>query len=139
MHDIRISQHQAKIDNELQEKFNKAISKNKWVECEGDTYVIILPKTIADLRREGSALKHCVGKMGYDSKMANGTSLICFCRKAEKPEEPFVTIELDGKTKKVKQRYGKSNSNPPEDVIEYIAEWANQIQRKAKEYGTLEK
>ena len=132
MHDIRTSQHQAKIDNELQEKFNKAISKNKWVECEGDTYVIVLPKTIADLRREGSVLKHCVGKMGYDSKMANGTSLICFCRKTESPEEPFVTIELDGKTKKVKQRYGKLNSNPPEDVIEFIKEWSNQIQRKGK-------
>lgn len=132
MHNLRTSQYQSKIDKELQEKFNKAILKNKWVECEGDTYVIILPKTISDLRKEGEILKHCVGRMGYDSKMANGTSLICFCRKKEAPEGPFVTIELDAKTKKVRQRYGEHNSNPPQDVIEFITEWSNQIQRKGK-------
>lgn len=132
MHDLRTSQHQAKIDNELQEKFNKAILKNKWVECEGDTYVIILPKTISDLRKEGESLHHCVGKLGYDSKMANGKSVICFCRELKQRDVPFVTIELDAETKKIKQRYGDHNSTPSNEVISFIEKWAKEIQRKEK-------
>ena len=130
MHDLRTSQHQAKIDNELKDKFEKAVSQNKWAEFEGDSYVIILPKTIADLRREGETLKHCVGKMGYDAKMANGTSLICFLRKTEALEDPFVTIELDVKSKKIRQSYGERNSKPEQSVTVFLEEWVKFLKSK---------
>ncbi|MBQ8876111.1 MAG: PcfJ domain-containing protein [Clostridia bacterium] len=41
-----------------------------------------MAKSPAELVAEGKALNHCVGRGHYESKMANGQSLIFFVRKA---------------------------------------------------------
>ena len=39
---------------------------------------MLFPKCTLDFINEGEALNHCVGRMGYNKKMANGESLIIF-------------------------------------------------------------
>ena len=45
---------------------------------------------------EGRLMHHCVGGDNYLEKHANGHSFILLMRRTEKPEEPYVTIEIKG-------------------------------------------
>lgn len=75
------------------------------------------------LRREGDALHHCVGT--YASKMANGETTILFVRREDKPDEPFYTMEWNGK---VIQLRGAHNCAPTEDVAKFREEFERAIE-----------
>lgn len=57
---------------------------------------------------EGAALEHCVGRMDYDRRQAEGRSVICFIRRVGDESTPYVTAEVkvDGQMLKVSQCYG---------------------------------
>ena len=59
-------------------------------------------------------LDHCVGRMGYDQRMARGESLIFFVRRADDPTTPLITIEFNVKSRKMVQCYGQVNKPPSE-------------------------
>lgn len=134
MHDFRVNQMQskqaeedAKKRKELSERFMAAAKDLKWSEVDGDAYCIIIPDTPDDLVAEGKALHHCVGKMGYDAKMANGTSFIAFVRKVDAKEKPFVTAEFGLKERKLRQCYGNYDSKPADDVRNFVEGWAEKV------------
>lgn len=83
-------------------------------------YVVYLAQSPAELVREGEALRHCVGRMGYDRKFAKEQSLIFFVRSATDTETPLATIEFDLKNKHIKQFYADHNTKPNEAVTEYV-------------------
>ena len=64
---------------------------------ESDGYLIRPAKSAGEIVMEGRHMHHCVGGDNYLEKHANGKSFILLMRKAEKPEEPYVTIEIKGK------------------------------------------
>ena len=64
-------------------------------------YAIFIAKSPVELVKEGSALDHCVGRNGYDKKMAKEETLIFFVRKLEELDKPFVTLEYSLKTKQI--------------------------------------
>ena len=70
---------------------------------------------------------------GYDKKMAEGKSLIMFCRKNSEPDTPFVTIEYDLAQNKIRQCYGDHNSKPGDDIMIFINAWALMVAQKLKE------
>jgi len=127
-HDVRIDQRKAKqreLDAEKRKEFYtqfaEAIAKYIPLEHVGnDGYAVIIAQSPGQLLAEGEALHHCVGKMGYDKKVVDGQSLIFFVRRADKLDEPFVTMEYSPKTHKVLQLYGKGNTRPSEEVQNYI-------------------
>lgn len=130
MHDLRISEYEsqkAKIDRikrkKLYKEFAKAGEKATAYEYSNDIYSIISPKDISDLAREGKILNHCVGKMGYDKKMADREIVIMFVRKAEDINKPFVTLEYSLKQHRLLQAYGKGNSKPSDTTMNFIKEW----------------
>lgn len=130
MHDLRIAEYEsqkAKADRlkrqELYEQFAKAGKKALAYEYSNNEYSIIAPKDIADLVAEGKALNHCVGRMGYDKKMANGDVVIMFVRHSENITIPFVTIEYSLQRNKLLQAYGLNNTRPPIEAIAFINEW----------------
>lgn len=55
---------------------------------------IVIPNTASEIVKEGNALKHCVG--GYADRHMRGAVTILFLRKAQSPDEPYVTIEMGG-------------------------------------------
>lgn len=139
MHDVRINELEslrAKQDRvkrkELYDKFAKAGEKAKAYEWETAKYKIIAPQDISELTAEGKALGHCVGKMGYDKKMADGKSVIMFVRQVTNVDVPLVTVEYDLHRKKVLQCYGRNNSGPSAEVYSFIRTWEANVWKKVK-------
>lgn len=136
MHDLRIDEYGSKkaseavkSKRELARKFKKNVGKYKQTEICGEDYCIIIPNTPHDLVKEGKALHHCVGRMGYDKKVAEGKSLIGFVRLVNSPETPFVTVEYLVKEKRISQVYGDHDSRPPEEVIKFANKWCEVIKK----------
>lgn len=113
----RMSEAKNKHNNE---KIAEVVGKYKNYEKQFGGYKIILAKSIEDLINEGKQLHHCVGRMGYDEKIAKEESLIFFIRKSEEPEIPYVTMEYCIKDKNIKQLYGEHNSLPDASVKDWV-------------------
>lgn len=140
MHDLRIAEYssraaalQKKSRDKLTVAFRRAASGLKCYEYSGDRYCVIIPDVPARLVSEGDALHHCVGKMGYDVKMAEGKSFIAFVRRTDAPDVPYVTAEVDCRTMSLLQLYGDHDSRPSEDVRRFSEEWEAFIKRVSKE------
>lgn len=131
MHDLRINEYssaQVKADKvarkQLDKDFRRAANEAKQIaEYANGEYVVIVPEYICELVREGDLLHHCVGKMGYDKKMADGKSLIVFVRNSSNVGKPLVTVEFDLKKLEVRQAYGDHDSKPHSDVQAFINAW----------------
>ncbi len=139
MHDLRIQEYEsqkAKLDREKRKNlyiaFAKVGEKARRFEFSDNTYQIVSAKDIEELVVEGKTLGHCVGRMGYDKKMAEGKSLIMFVRKNIQADMPFVTVEFDVKSNKVLQAHGLKNSRPDEDVMNFISQWVEFVKQQKK-------
>ncbi len=127
-HDIRIDEadsKRAKEDRKKKREFYKTFSgvAEKYHPLEidgGDTFVMLIAKSPAELQKEGKKLNHCVGKMGYDEKFAREESLIFFLRQHDEPDKPYVTVEYSIKQKKVLQCYAEHNLSPSKEAREYV-------------------
>ena len=127
-HDIRIDEYhtlQAKEDEQkrkdLYEKFAKVAEKYVALQYEKRAdYVVIIAHNPNDLVTEGRALDHCVGRMNYDQKFAREESLIFFIRTKEHPDVPLVTVEYSPSQKRVLQCYGKKDSTPNDNILEFV-------------------
>lgn len=84
---------------------------------------IVFPLTAASIRREGEALRHCVG--GYAERHIKGVVTILFLRKIREPSKPYVTIEMDGT--RIVQIHGYQNdrggANPREVHRVFLDTW----------------
>ncbi len=68
-------------------------------------YLIAVPKDAKEIEEEGIKLKHCVG--GYADRHVRGIVTILFMRRADKPGEPWLTIEMKGN--ELRQIHGYKN------------------------------
>lgn len=139
MHDLRTMEYESlqdKLDREKRKKLYSdfAIAGTKATEYEysHNGLLLVAPRDISDLVKEGKTLKHCVGRMGYDKKMANNEIVIMFVRQESDPTMPYVTIEFNLKDLELKQSYGKSNSKPTAEVITFVNEWVTLMQKKLR-------
>lgn len=137
MHDLRTAEYAALKEKQdaqkrkqMYKEFAQKADELQQYSFEGEAYSIIIPHSIADLINEGSALHHCVGKMGYDKKVIDGISLIAFCRKKGALETPFVTVEYRLDEKKLRQCYGERDSLPEKEVLAFVDEWAKDITKR---------
>jgi hypothetical protein len=137
MHDLRILQMNSmkaaedrKAKKEMVERFRDRAKDLKRFEKTADAFCIIIPTNPDDLKKEGTALHHCVGVMGYDLKMANGRSFIAFLRQADKKTVPFVTIEYNLESKRLQQCYGKNDSRPLPAAQRFAEEWAANVTKR---------
>lgn len=87
-------------------------------------YVVIIPRTVEELVKEGNDLSHCVA--GYSRRIAEGKTIVGFVRKEETPDISLYTIEMDGK--KIIQSKGMCNEDLPSAMLpilgEIEAKWA---------------
>jgi len=87
---------------------------------QNENFHILLASSKKELVKEGEYLHHCVGRMDYDQRIIEGRSLVCFVRKASAPDVPFVTIEYSLQKNQVVQCYGKGDTTPNEDVMQFV-------------------
>lgn len=134
MHELRAAEYasqQAEIDAEKRKKLYKAFEKRskelKSFEMSRATYTMIIPNSITELIQEGELLSHCVGKMGYDKKVADGVSIIAFLRKSNDLDTPYVTVEYRLDKNELRQCYGYKDSKPCEEAITFANLWAEMV------------
>ena len=127
-HDIRIDEYHtmlARDDEQKRDYFYKkfAAVAEKYLDLQYDRksdYVAIIALSPTDLVREGQILEHCVGRMNYDQKFVREESLIFFIRTKEHPDIPLVTVEYSPSRKKILQCYGKKDSTPNDNILEFV-------------------
>lgn len=119
-----------------QEKFQKAVEKlEKFAWSEGEFFIRPAREQM-ELAAEGKALHHCVG--GYIKRMAEGETAIFFLRKANEPDKPFYTLELQKKRViQCRTEHNASYDRKP-DVKNFVDMWMEKIvksggKKKAKE------
>ena len=82
--------------NESQEarrQFKENMAYRRQLEFASGGLFIRQPKNMTEIVNEGKRLHHCVG--GYAQRHAFGKLHIMFIRKADKPDVPFYTVEVD--------------------------------------------
>lgn len=135
MHDIRIDEYaslKAKREAKANREFNKKLAKiaeHYTIEVPSEKYEVILPHNKSDFLREGLALHHCVGRMGYDTKMHDGKILIGFIRLKTEPNKPYVTAEYNLAENRIAQMHGLNNRMPDEETSKFIKEWAKLLKK----------
>lgn len=90
-----------KIDNEKIAKNYQKHSK-AW-EFEYNGFTIIAPTCGKDLVTEGMRMHHCVG--GYVDNIIAGDTYICFVRKTNDIDKPYITCEVYPRSGRIGQYY----------------------------------
>jgi len=104
-----------------------------------DGYVIRAPMNKDEVLDEGRKLQHCVG--GYADRHIQGKTTILFMRKAKKPDEPWLTIEMNGD--RLVQIHGFRNEgvhtvkgafapDPREVYREFLDTWLDWLKKGSK-------
>ena len=110
------------------EKFQKAVEKlEKFAWSEGEFFIRPAREQM-ELTAEGKALHHCVG--GYIKRMAEGETAIFFLRKANEPDKPFYTLELQ--KQRVIQCRTEHNASYDRntDVKKFVDMWMEKVVKK---------
>lgn len=107
--------------HELQKNFDSRYD-NKWnrYEYEGEDYVIIAPKKVNELYREGNKLSHCVAS--YADSLSEGRTNVYFIREKKDLQKPFYTIEISNRDRVVQVR-GFANCSPTPPVSKFVNEF----------------
>nr|DAR68261.1 MAG TPA: PcfJ like protein [Caudoviricetes sp.] len=96
-----------------------------------DRYIIVVPKKNIEIVHEGRELRHCAGSSDrYFDRIAQRETYICFLRKAEEPDKPYYTIEVEpGGT--IRQHRGMYDEEPEiEEVKPFLREWQREIRKR---------
>ena len=72
-------------------------------------------------------LHHCVG--GYGPTVAKGESCIFFIRRADAPDKPWFTLQVELKTVKELQNHGMRNCSPTKEVQEFVNRWLAHVRK----------
>ncbi len=129
-------------------KEQSAILEKKFPKCDGiyaklhkkyeysnGKYVIVVPKTIEDIVADGLALNHCTWRTErYYERIGTHESYIMFLRRAEAPDEPWYTLEVEpGGTVRQKRTLNDILVETDVPVItEFLKEWQAAIKPRFK-------
>lgn len=128
---------QARLAEEKYEERRVKLEKKYGFAMDG--YVIQVPVNKDEVLAEGRKLQHCVG--GYADRHVQGKTTILFMRKAKKPDEPWLTIEMNGN--KLRQIHGFKNEglyttkgrfapDPREVYREFLDTWLDWLKKGSK-------
>jgi len=95
-------------------------------------YAIVAPEGITDIMAEGDVLCHCVGKGDqYWDRIQRREAFILFLRKADSPDAPFYTLEIEpGGT--IRQKRGKFNRSDQDGSVarKFLQEWQKEVAKR---------
>ena len=93
LHNAVSANYRARRDAVRTSAFAKKCSEYSNVNMSSEEYLIRFPHSLNELIYEGSTMHHCVAS--YADRVIAGSSIIFFMRKADKPDEPYITMEFD--------------------------------------------
>lgn len=112
------------VMQEIREKYEYA----------SEQYIITVPRRCVDIVLEGRALHHCAGSSDrYFDRIKQHETYICFLRRAEEPDKPYYTIEVEpGGT--IRQHRGYLDEEPEiEEIRPFLREWQQVLKRRMSE------
>lgn len=77
-------------------------------------FLIRPARNAGEIIMEGRILHHCVGGDRYLNGHDKGEHLILFLRFMDRPDEPYITVEIDPDRKRIIQWYGANDKKPDE-------------------------
>ena len=128
---------QARLAEEKYEERRVKLEKKYGFAMDG--YVIRAPLGKDEILAEARKLQHCVG--GYADRHIQGKTTILFMRKVKKPDEPWLTIEMNGN--KLVQIHGFKNEglhttkgrfapDPREVYREFLDTWLDWMEKGSR-------
>lgn len=97
-----------------------------------EDYLVIAPQNTFDIIKEGRMLHHCVGNDGagerYYDRIERRESFIMFLRRAEEPEDPYYTLEIepDGTVRQKRTLFDRQHEDI-EQATEFLQKWQKVI------------
>ncbi len=101
------------------QKRRKAIVRKYNFEAGGMT--IYVPQHLKELIAEGAAMHSCVG--GYVDRVASGSTIVVFIRKADDLKERIGTIEIAADGSHIVQARAKFNRDLPPEARAFVEEF----------------
>jgi len=117
-----------RLFEEQMQSMHKEITEDP-IKLKSRKYMLVLPSSADDLKREGQTLHHCVAT--YADRVAKKQTMILFVRKVDAPEEPFFTMEW--RDNRVIQCRGSHNCDMPGDVKAFVSAFEKQMQKAREE------
>lgn len=108
LHNAVSANYRARRDAVRKSAFAKKCSEYSDVNMSSEEYLIRFPHSLNELIYEGSTMHHCVAS--YADRVIAGSSIIFFMRKADEPDEPYITMEFDRKGNLVQARKSRNAS-----------------------------
>lgn len=103
-------------------------------EYQNGEYMVIVPERLVDIVKEGNALHHCAGASErYFERIMSRETYICFLRRADEPQIPFYTIEVepDGT---IRQHRSYLDEEPGiEEIRGFLKEWQKEVKGRVRE------
>lgn len=133
----KAAREKAKRDRAVWEKRTAEVREKYALEMDG--LVIVAPECEQDILDEGKALCHCVG--GYADRHRDGKTTILFLRRAEAPQEPFLTIEMNGnrmvqihgyRNEGLHTAHGRFAPDPKEVYKDWLERWIKWLKAGSK-------
>lgn len=122
-------------------KVMKSLPKLKKFEYVKGDYCIVAPKETLDIVREGTILGHCVHTCEYYfDRISRDESYLFFLRRANNPDTPWYTLEVEPSGNIRQKRTTGDNQNEDfQKTIGFLKKWQKHFQKqltaKEKELG----
>lgn len=126
-HDRAVTMVRYKADEKLRKSFENLAEKYSDYRFEKDGICIRIAKEENELIVEGKILCHCVG--GYGKSHIGGKSIF-FVRRANEPQRPWYTLQVNLKTGQQIQLHGYQNDRDtpiPQEVKDFVNYWLQNI------------
>ena len=122
-----------KTTKEVRKKFPKVdkvcpeLKKYEWTDGK---FVIVAPKGIHDIVREGTVLKHCIHTCDYYfDRISTKEAYLLFLRKAKTPDTPWYTLEVEPGGNIRQKRTVGDNQNPDfQTAVGFLKKWQQHVQ-----------
>lgn len=123
LHDLTLVKYKI-VESVMKDKEIADVSKkHRKLECSVGDYLFILPQSGKDFIKEGNVLRHCV--LSYIGKYTSESSIIIFVREKDKPNKPFVTVEVSNGV--ICQCKAFSDKKPSSEVLNTIKQWGKKF------------
>ncbi len=117
--DRREAEKNKELDAKLMNWYEELMAQ-KVMHKHTDDLLICMPKSVAEIKREGRELHHCVGT--YAERVADGKTNIFFIRKTAEPDTPYYTLEINNHGEMVQCR-GKHNALAQGEIMQFAQDF----------------
>ena len=112
--------------SDIRKQYRKLRNRYFW---EAENLLIRPARSAEEIVMEGRILHHCVGGDNYLDKHNRGESYILMLRQQSDPELPYITVEIEAKTDRIRQWYGANDKKPDEKNMQ---KWLDDYIKKLK-------